>query len=353
MLSQEEMQRRKIEVIRAIVQEHIATGLPIGSNKISNYSSGILSRLGAATVRYIMAELEETGYLSKPHTSAGRLPTDRAYRLYVNEIQQSSSPNALVKKRILRRLKLEASDVTGKSVAKVSRLLSQVSHNVGMALGPNRSENLLEHVKLIKMSDRRILAVIVSKPDLVENKIIHIDEEMSQADLDQAANYLNANFQGWTLNAVHGEIHRRLLEDRRRYKRLKRQLALLVQKAILPGHPPPELFVDGTVSIIEQVEFQDFDRAKTLLATLTEKEKLAKILTACMQSPSKPIQVVIGHENTDQGMKGCTIVMAPYLCGDRVIGALGVLGPTRMEYDRAITVVRYTAQVLSKALNAN
>ncbi len=363
MLTSEQVEQRRREVIRAIVQEHITTGLPVGSQRISREWSGRISPMSPATVRHVMAELEEAGYLAQPHTSAGRLPTDQAYRVYVEEIRKSAPPSSSIKlkKLISQKLNLPAPEGAEKSGEKLSRLLSRVSHHVGMALGPRQSENLLEHVKLVKLPDKRILAVIVSKPDLVENKVIRIDEkrsreEMSQVDLDRAADYLNAHFKGWALGAVRVEVERRLRQERLHFQKLKRQLTLLVREGILPAEAAweiPEVFVDGTANLLDRVEFRDLARAKGLLEKLEQKEILVKILTACMRSPGVPVHVVIGEENPDREMKGCTIVMAPLLAGDRVLGALGVLGPTRMEYGRAITAVQYTAQLVSRSLANN
>ena len=355
MLSNQELERRKLEVIRAVVAEHITTGLPVGSQTISKRSGGRLTKLSPATVRHIMAELEEDGFLSQPHASAGRVPTVHAYRIYADRVKKSASLSPSLRNMISREVSSTDSETDGWSVEGISLLLSQVSHNVGMIMGPKRSEILLEHVKLLRLSEKRILVVIVSKPDLVEHKVISIDEEeeMPQVDLDRAADYLNDNFRGWTLSSVRREIHRRMQEERNRYDRLKGHLALVVGKDIFPTETSSELFVDGAANLMDQVEFQDLRQAKELLATLMEKEKLIKILSECMHGVGDAIEVVIGDENSEKGMKDCTVIMAPYLCGDRVIGALGVLGPTRMEYGRAITAVRYTAQLLSQRLGSN
>ena len=355
MLSIAELERRKVEVVRAVVAQHIATGMPVGSQTISKRSGGLRARLSPATVRHIMAELEETGFLSQPHASAGRVPTALAYRLYADQIKKSASLSPSVKNLISREVRSTDAETGGWSVEGISLLLSQISHNVGMVMGPKRSEILLEHVKLVRLPEKRILVVIVSKPDLVEHKVIGIDEdeEMPQVDLDRAANYLNVNFRGWTLSSVRRELYRRMKEERHRFEGLKRHLALLVRKGILPTETSSDLFVDGAANLIDRVEFPDLRRAKELLATLMKKEKLVKILSECMHGAGDTIEFVIGDENPDKGMRDCTVIMAPYLCGDRAIGALGVLGPTRMEYGRAITAVRYTARLLSQRLGSN
>ncbi len=356
MLSNEELNRRKLEVIRTIVVEHISTGAPVGSGTISRRSRNRVPNLSPATVRHIMVELEESGYLSQPHASAGRVPTSRAYRLYANQIKKSASLSPSVKNQIFRHVKSAEAETSGWLVERISHLLSMISHNVGIVMGPKRSEILLEHVKLIRLTGKRILVVIVSKPDLVENKVIGIgeDEDMSQIDLDRAANYLNANFRGWTLGDARRELHRKMNEERHQLDRLERQLGLLIRKGILPANSSTEeLFVDGVSNLIDQVEFQDLRRATELLGTLMEKEKLIKILSECMHGTGDAIEVVIGDENPEKEMKDYTVIMAPYLCGDRAIGALGVLGPTRMEYGRTITAVQYTAQLLSKRLGSN
>ena len=220
-------------------------------------------------------------------------------------------------------------------------------------MGLPLEEKLLEHIKFVRLPERRVLAVIVSKPDLVENKVIRLDEEFSQEELDRTADYLNAEFRGWSLRTIRVEIFKRIEDMKVAFVRLLANVATLFMWGALSGEDPGQLFVDGTVKMLDQPEFMDGHRLRNLLAAFEEKAKLARILGACLESSAPGVRVFIGGENADAEMRHCTIVAAPYHYRDHAVGALGVVGPTRMEYDRAMRAVEYVAHLTSRLLSAN
>lgn len=364
MRAETELGRRQREVLGTIIRQYISTGVPVGSKAVAEQMPEALS---TATIRGVMAQLEEDGYLAQPHISAGRVPTDKAYRFYVDRIVASSTRLGAATETLIReRLgagpgqladpppHATASDpLMAKLLLKASRVLSEVSNNVGLVLGQAPEEKILEHVKFVKLPDHRVLAVIVSEPDLIENKVIRPEEEFSQEELDRAADYLNAEFRGWSLRTIRVEIFKRMEEMKAICDHLVSSIAALFASGALAGEEAGPLFVDGTARMLDQPEFEDTRQIKELLETFEEKAKLVRILNACLQSSSPGVRILIGRENTAREMQQCTLIVAPFCYHRRVMGALGVVGPTRMEYDRAITAVEYVAHLCSKLLSSN
>ena len=358
-----ELGRRQREVLATIIRQYISTGVPVGSKAVSEQ---LPEELSTATIRTVMGQLEEGGYLAQPHTSAGRVPTDKAYRFYVDRVVAGSTRLTASTERLIRERLGAAPSQTddpeqvaapeqlmAKLLLKTSRVLSEVSHNVGLVLGPAPEEKILEHVKFVKLPDHRILAVIVSKPDLIENQVVRPEEEFSQEELDRAASYLNGEFRGWSLRTIRVEIFQRLEEMKAICDHLVSSIAALFTSGALAGEEAGPLFVDGTARILDQPGFEDTRKTRALLETFEEKAKLVRILNACLQSSTPGVRILIGRENTAREMQQCTLIVAPFCYRRRVMGALGVVGPTRMEYDRAITAVEYVAHLCSKLLSSN
>ena len=349
MRDQIKLQKRQGEILAAVVRLFVAGGIPVGSRVIAEHLQGSLS---SATVRNVLAELEAAGFLHQPHVSAGRVPTDRAYRYYVDWLVEATRLEPETQKYIDESLSSETASPE-QLMARSSRVLSEVSHNVGVVLGPRLAEKLLEHIELVKLPDRRILAVIVSRPDLIENTVIRVNEDFSQEELDRAADFLNAEFRRWSLRTIRVEIFKRLEEMKALCDRLVSTVATLFIWGALGGEEPGPLFVDGTASVLSLPEFEDTHRLTELLRALEEKARLARILSACLESSASGVRALIGRENSETGMQHCAIVLAPYRYRNRVVGAVGVVGPTRMEYDRAITTVDYVARLCSRLLSSN
>jgi heat-inducible transcriptional repressor len=350
MRDRSELERRQYEVLAAVVRRYVATRAPVGSNAVAEELNCSIS---PATVRNAMAELESDGYLEQPHVSAGRIPTDKAYRLYVDRLAGVSSPPPDVASYIQRALGAEGVSPE-ELLSRTSRVLSDLSKGVGLALAPSSSEKLLEHVKFVALPDRRVLVVIVSRPDVVENHVIRLEEEMPQAELDHAANYLNAEFRGWSLRTVRLEIFKRMEEMKATCETLLTRLARLFSEGAVGQQEDGPLFLEGAERIFDQPEFVDGPRMREMLETLHEKARLAKILTACLESSSSSgVTILIGRENPAAEMRHCTLIVAPYSYRNRTLGAVGVVGPTRMEYERAIRAVEYVAHLTSRLLSIN
>jgi len=344
-----ELPRRERDILLALVRQFIATGAAVGSKTLVEKLPEAPS---SATIRNVMANLEYLGYLSQPHISAGRVPTDKAYRYYVDHTV-SSTPLALATQEyICERLRAE-SGALEHMMSSASRVLSEVSHNVGLALAPALEEKVLAYMKFVLLPDGRILAVMVSKPDLVESKAIRLEETFSQEELDRTADFLNAEFRGWSLGAIRLEICKRMEEEKILADRLLNNVATLFMWSALISEAPGSLFVDGTAKILNHVEFEDIYKIKELLETFEEKAKLVRILSACLNTGEAGVRILIGRENSEDRMHNCTLVVAPLHYRNRTVGALGVVGPMRMEYDRAISTVDYIAHHCSRLLSSN
>jgi heat-inducible transcriptional repressor len=349
MIEEGKLRGRKREILAAIVRQYISNGVPVGSKALAGRLDEAVS---PATIRHVMAELEDSGYLSQPHVSAGRVPTDMAYRLYVDWIAGTTQLGKETERFIRETLTAERA-TPEQLMALTSHVLAEVSRQVGIVLGPKLEEKLLEHIKFVKLPERRVLAVIVSKPDLVENKVIRLEEDFSQQELDGAAEFLNAEFRGWSLRTVRLEIFGRLAEMKSLCDRLLSSIGTLFVSGALGDEEPGTLFVEGTRNFLEQAGVENFRVVRDLLATFEEKVKLIKILSACLESSQPGVRTVIGRENPNLEMQDCAIVVAPYHYRARAVGVLGVVGPTRMEYDRTITAVDYVARLCSRLLSAN
>jgi heat-inducible transcriptional repressor len=345
----DELGARHKEILATIIRLYVATGAPVGSKAVAALFAEPLS---SATIRNVMAELETGGYLIQPHTSAGRIPADKAYRFYVDRLSIHTRLGPAIEKYIDESLCSEGGGIE-ELMAKVSLILSEVSKHLGVVLGPALEEKLLEQIKFVRLTENRVLAVIVSRPDLIENKVFHFGEECSQEELDRAADFLNHEFRGWSLRTIRLEMVKRIEEMKEASDRLLRNVAKLFTWGALAQEAPGPLFVGGAARIFDQPDFVDAGKVKDLIAAIEEKAKLVKILGACLDAPDRGVRALIGGENPNSEMRQCTFILAPYHYRHRPVGALGVLGPTRMEYDRAIRTVDYIAQVTSRLLSAN
>jgi len=349
MRGQTDLPKRDREILVALLRQFISSGIPVGSKALA---AQLPEALSSATIRTVLAALEEGGFLAQPHKSGGRIPTEMGYRFYVDRVVAGARLEPNTEKYIEETLRCDA-DRLERLMIKASRTLSEVSRNVGLVLAPALEEKLLEHIKFVNLPDRRVLVVIVSKPDLVENRVVRLSDEFTQEELDQAANFLNGEFHGWSLGTIRLEVFKRLEADKILYDRLLKNVATLFMWGALSEAETGPLFVDGTAKILERPEYEDVQKIKQLLKTLEEKAKLVRILGACLQTPEAGVRILIGRENSEKQMQHCALIVAPLHYRNRAVGALGVVGPTRMEYDRAISTVDYVAHLCSRLLSSN
>ena len=343
------LDKRSQEILALLIKAHIATGEPVGSRTLSKLSSEGLS---AATLRNIMADLEEAGYLTHPHTSAGRVPTDKGSRFYVDHILQQTRLSASDETAIQRGLLGEQWPSADQLMSRASHLLSYLSESVGIVVSPSLSHDLIKHIEFVRLSDGRILVITVSRAGLVQDRLVRVEEGFTQDELDRTARYVNANFSGLSLVAIRAELLKRMLEEKALYDRLLQNAILLCERGLSDQEGAgPEVFIDGASNIISKPDFADTERMRELFRVFEEKSRLVKLLNECVSPVPQPaVGVRIGAENSLPSLRGCAVITSPYSYDNQIVGSLGVVGPVRMEYARMINVVNYVARLLEQAL---
>ena len=345
-------------ILSAIINEHFVTGEPVGSKTVAEKFANA-SGLSSATIRSVMGELEDLGLLEQPHTSAGRVPTDRGYRFFVDNLLGVLSISNDDLQRISGEFGLNANDLSSapdRLMERTSQLLSALSNNVGIVVSPSLASDRLQHIEFVNLSDNRILVVLVSKPNIVHNRIIRLNVTFSKEELERTANYLNAEFAGNSLSEIRADILKLMHEEKALFDKLLQTAVILCSQSIENEEDKlGEVFVDGTSNILKKSDFADLERLRELLSTIGEKSRLVEILNECIardHSTQGGVQVVIGSENRTPSFQNCTLISAPYRIGNSsAIGTLSVLGPTRIEYARMISIVSYVARVLERMMS--
>lgn len=338
---------REREILTAIIETYISSGEPVGSRTLSRHNKDGLS---PATIRNVMADLVEAGFLEQPHTSAGRVPTAQAYRYYVDQISGkallSPADQSLISETLQGTVDIQ------QFLERTSHVLSLVSSGVGVAIASAGPQNALEHVHFSRQGPNKVLAVVVTKSGVVHDRIMRLQRDLEQTDLDTASNYINANFRGWTVDKVKAEIARRIEHERSEYDRLMQSLKELYESgALATSEPAKNIFVDGVSNLV--VREEDHEHLRGLLKTLEEKQKVAELLSAYLDTRQEAVRVVIGLEEAMPEMRNLVLIGAPARVGEEMRGSLAVIGPTRMDYQHTITAVSYIAQLFDKLLNEN
>jgi heat-inducible transcriptional repressor len=338
-----ELPERLQRLLSVLVREYIDHGEPVSSQWLAGHSGWTVS---SATIRNMLARLEEFGYVRQPHTSAGRIPTDLAYRHYVDSLLQArrlARPTPDVEARLRRAGR--ASDV----LAHVSHELSRVSHHLGFALAPSH-EDRLQRIDFVPLDNARILVVVVSAGGDVTHKVVSYPEPVTREQLLEAANYLSEEFAGLTLSETRAAVLERMLQDRILYDALLERALRLAGLTLEELPSDAGVFVSGTPTLLEDDLADEGIPLATLRAVLSmieEKHRLVRLLTACIEEAG--VTVVIGHEHTAPDLRNFSLVAATYTDGQRT-GTIGILGPTRMRYSRAIAAVDSVSQAVTRVL---
>ncbi|MBE7515725.1 MAG: heat-inducible transcription repressor HrcA [Chloracidobacterium sp.] len=356
--SSEALDHRAQIILTAIINEHFVTGEPVSSKVLAERFANA-SGLSSATIRNVMAELEERGMLEQPHTSAGRVPTDKGYRFYVDNLLGVLSISNDDLHRIGEEYGLTFNDqyeTPDRLMERTSHLLSALSNNVGIVVSPSLATDRLQHIEFVGLSDDRILVVLVSAPNIVHNKIIRTGITFSRDELERTANYLNREFAGKSLAETRAEIIRQMHEEKALFDKQLQSAAILCTQSIENEDEAGEVFVDGTTNILTKKDFTDLENLRELLRTIGERSRLLQILTECIETDTAAkgdVQIMIGSEHRTPSMQNCTLISAPYrIAGSSAIGTLSVLGPTRIEYPRMISIVSYVAKTLERMMSS-
>jgi heat-inducible transcriptional repressor len=342
---------REREILTAIVETFIASGEPVGSRTLARASREGLS---AATIRNVMADLADAGFLEQPHASAGRVPTAEAYRYYVEQLSGEAHLSH-ENQSIIQDTLTGVTDVA-EFMERTSHVLSLISHSVGVTVATSGPRNALDHVYFSRLSDQKVLAVVVARSGVVRDRVLRLD--IPQSDLDLAARYINENFRGWIMSEVRAEIARRLEQERSEFDRLMSSIQQLYQQgALASGDTTQSVFIEGAANLVTNQVTGEVDRQRLqdMLRTLEEKEKVVKLLGAYLDTRQEAVRVVIGLDealpSSASSLQNFVLIGAPARVGGEVMGSLAVIGPTRLDYQHTMSAVSYIARLFDKLLN--
>jgi heat-inducible transcriptional repressor len=336
--------RRAEEILRAVVQDYISTAEPVSSKAIA---SGYGLRVSAATIRNIMAELESEGFLAQPHTSAGRIPTDRGFRFYVDSLLELEEPGK-GDKDILRK-SCEKARTVEDILTETTKALSRLTSCAGLMFMPRKDDFVIKHISFMPIDRANLMVVLVSSLGMVQTKLIKMDTETSRLDFDKVSGYLNSVAKGLTITELRATIVTEMNNEKNQYDELlKKALSLGGMLFQLSSRPEENsLYVEGKFNMLDQPEFRDdFERMKKLFAAFEQKGLLLEVLDKSMEENG--IHVFLGSESAVEEFEGLSFVVAPYGSDGETLGTLGVVGPVRMNYSKIVPLVDYTAGLLSK-----
>ena len=331
-------------LFKALVERYIRDGQPVGSRTLARDSSPNLS---PATVRNVMADLEEFGLLRSPHTSAGRVPTDQGYRLFIDTLLRIE-PVEGAQVAMLRE-QLHPAQNRSALMESASSLLSDITHLAGVIMLPRQEQITLRQVEFLSLSEDQVLVILVVNEREVQNRIIRTGRHYSASELQQAANYLNSLCAGKDLVKVRDEILTELRDARESMNEMMMAAVDMAEQALVTEPETDEVMVAGQTNLMESGELGDMDKLRRLFEAFNEKRDLLHLLDHSLSATG--VQIFIGEESGYNALGDCSVITAPYGAGEEILGVLGVIGPTRMAYERVIPVVDITARLLSAALN--
>jgi heat-inducible transcriptional repressor len=343
----EPLGERAQQLLRTLVETYIREGQPVGSRALSR-DSGL--QLSSATIRNVMADLEELGFVASPHTSAGRVPTDKGYRFFVDTLLQLRPLDELASAEIRRQFEASQEHSTD-LIATVSQLLSSATQLAGVVTLPRARQTPVSQIEFVALSENRVLVVLVLNNREVQNRIIQLERHFSPDELKRASNYLNEQFRGRALREVRQEILRQLSEARAHMNQIMVDAISVAQQAFESGPEGKlEYVIKGETNLMGKAELTSVEKLRRLFEAFNEKRDFLHLLDHSLKAEG--VQIFIGHESGYQILDDCSVVTAPYADGDSVVGVLGVIGPTRMAYERVIPIVDLTAKLLGAALNS-
>lgn len=338
---------RARQLLKVLVERYIEKGLPLGSRTLARGSGMDLS---PATIRNVMADLEEHGFIVAPHTSAGRVPTQKGYRLFVDMLVKLKPPTGKEIHSLEEQLSGRCEDIKS-LVESASTILSSLTHLAGVVTVPRQTHRALSQIEFLPLSDRRVLAIMVVNNEEVQNRILHLDRDFSADELRRAANYLNQEFAGRDLDDVRQRILEKLRETRANMNQLMADAIQIASAALSPEESDQNAYIlAGQTNLMDIADLSDVDKLRELFDGFTRQRDILHLLDQSLAAGG--IQIFIGQESGYRMLDECSLVAAPYEVNHEVVGVLAVIGPTRMAYERIIPIVDVTAKLLGSALNS-
>ena len=334
---------RRDKILELIIDSHIITAVPIASRTISRKS-----RLGLspATIRNVMSDLEELGFIMHPHTSAGRVPTEKGYRYYINRLMQAKLLTEEEKKHINKEFRIKVNDID-ELLNKTSRVLSSITKQTGLVLFPLLERSVFKHIELLRLDKKRFLVVLVTESGVAEDAIIDVNEDIEDTELLRITNFINSQIGKGSLTKIRRDIMDRLLAERDSFFYILEKAKRIID-IMLDMVEENRIYLDGRIRMAEQPEFEDAKKLKNIFRMLEDESFLMSILLKNLDEDG--VRVYIGSELNDD-FKGCSFITSNYCIGDTSCGTLGVIGPSRMEYAKLVSMVSYVGKALSKVLS--
>ncbi len=339
----EELNERSQNILEAIVEDYISSAEPVGSRAITKRHSFNLS---PASVRNVMSDLEEMGFLCSPHTSAGRVPTEKGFHYYIDSLLQVRDLSKEEETRLRQNYRFQGMKMED-IMQEVGRVMSGLSNYTGLVMAPKFASTVFRQIEFVRLSHGRLLVIYVSETGLVQNKVIEGVPDLSSHELEQISNYLNHELTGLSIQDVREKIARELQTERSNYDRLQKQ-ALSLSSTALQDEAGDLIFVSGTSLMLEQPEFSTPDQMKRIIKTLESKSTLIELLD--QSQTAQGVQIFIGSQSQHVEIEGCSLVTSSFSNKKGAIGTLGVIGPVRMPYSEVIPIVDFTAQLVSRIL---
>ena len=347
-----QMTTRQRQILTAIVESYISTGEPVSSGMIARMQGGTSgAAMSSATIRNEMADLADAGMLEQPHTSAGRIPSAEAFRMYVAQLHGGAAARlpGLSRAEVQSQIDVSFAGVAGAQalLARTSHVLATLSSGVGLAIGAVANADLLEHVHFSRLAARRVLAVLVTRSGMVRDRVLAIDRDLTIVELETAANFLNEHYRGWNIERVRAELARRIERERSEYQEMVSSAQQLWAGTVPDsGHAEQRVYVEGVANLVGMPE--DRARLREMLSALEEKQKLVELLNAYIDTRQESVRVVFDLEEQAPEMAGLVLIAAPARVGGESVGTVGVIGPKRMHYENAMSAVSYVAHVFDR-----
>ncbi len=333
MPSGETLSGREREILHSIIRSYIETGEPVGSRTLSRIGHGALS---PASIRNVMADLADQGYLAQPHTSAGRIPTEKAYRFYVKSL--TAKPlSAADRERVV--AQLSEVDTVEARVERSCRILTELTANVGIAAALPATTQELEQIELLALADRRVLMILITRDRMVRNKVVTLEEAISQDDLNSLRNYVNRNFSGWLLGDARRELLRRIEEERAAYDAVLKRLTILCRKGLLVSDADPQIHMDGASNLVGLDLHLTRETMRDLFRALEEKKRVVELLDRFLEQSGGELGVHVGLEQAHPSMKELALIGISIRLPSGVVAKIAVLGPMRMQYEKVMSAV--------------
>ncbi len=342
-ISHQDLNERARHFLKVLIERYIADGQPVGSRTLARDAG---TRLSPATIRNVMADLEDLGLVVSPHVSAGRVPTADGYRVFVDSLLTLQPLDREVARALRSGLNEEADP--GALVQSASHLLSGLTRLAGVVMVPRRNRTRLRQIEFLPMSGNRVLAILVTETGEVHNRLLQTRRGYSASELTQAGNFLTESFAGKHLAQIRGELIQQLRDERTRMEKAMADALALAENAVVAVDEGDDYIVSGQTNLMDFDELADIDRLKQLFETFSHKQEMLHLLDQCLHADG--LQIFIGEESGYQTLGDCSLVSAPYGDDESPVGVLAVIGPTRMPYDRVIPIVDITAKLLGAAL---